>query len=61
MCTWSAVAIGTIVSVLAAACLAEPTAAQERPMTKVIFSLDFIPLGRHAPWYAALAQGYFKD
>ena len=61
MCTWSAVASGTIVSVLAAACLAAPTAAQERPLTKVIFSLDFIPLGRHAPWYAALAQGYFKD
>lgn len=29
--------------------------------TKVTFALDFIPLGRHAPWYAALAQGYFKD
>jgi NitT/TauT family transport system substrate-binding protein len=28
---------------------------------KVVFSLDFIPLGRHAPWYAALAEGYFKD
>src|SRR5690349_11403510 len=27
--------------------------------TKVVFSLDFIPLGRHAPWYAALAEGYF--
>ncbi len=29
--------------------------------TKVVFSLDFIPLGRHAAWYAALAEGYFKD
>lgn len=29
--------------------------------TKVTFALDFIPLGRHAPWYAAVAQGYFKD
>ena len=27
----------------------------------MIFSLDFIPLGRHAPWYAALAEGYFRD
>src|SRR5690349_9549225 len=26
--------------------------------TKVVFSLDFIPLGRHAPWYAALAEAY---
>src|SRR5262245_48873984 len=29
--------------------------------TKIVFSLDFIPLGRHAPWYAALAEGYYKD
>ncbi len=35
--------------------------AQEKPPAKVIFSLDFIPLGRHAPWYAALAEGYFRD
>jgi NitT/TauT family transport system substrate-binding protein len=35
-----------------------PAAAQG---TKVVFSLDFITLGRHAPWYAALAEGYFKD
>src|ERR1700761_9381663 len=28
---------------------------------KIVFSLDFIPLGRHAPWYAALAEGYYKD
>ena len=30
-------------------------------LTKVVFSLDFIPLGRHAAWYAALAEGYYKD
>ena len=30
-------------------------------LTKVIFSLDFIPLGRHAAWYAALAEGFYKD
>jgi NitT/TauT family transport system substrate-binding protein len=30
-------------------------------LTKVVFSLDFIPLGRHAPWYAALAEGYYKE
>src|SRR3954465_3363256 len=35
--------------------------AQSAAPTKVVFSLDFIPLGRHAPWYAALAEGYFKD
>jgi NitT/TauT family transport system substrate-binding protein len=38
-------------------------AAQSAPqaLTKVVFSLDFIPLGRHAPWYAAIAEGFFKQ
>ena len=30
-------------------------------LTKVIFSLDFIPLGRHAAWYTAIAEGFFKQ
>jgi NitT/TauT family transport system substrate-binding protein len=34
------------------------SAAQERD---VKFTLDFIPLGRHAPWYVAVAKGYYKD
>ena len=34
---------------------------QDKPPAKVTLSLDFIPLGRHAPWYAALAEGYFKE
>jgi NitT/TauT family transport system substrate-binding protein len=39
-----------------------PAIAQDtKPPAKVILSLDFIPLGRHAPWYAALAEGYFKE
>jgi len=38
-----------------------PIHAQEKPLTKLTFSLDFIPLGRHAPWYAAIAEGYYKD
>ena len=36
-------------------------AAQDKPLTKITFSLDFIPLGRHAPWYAAVAEGYYKE
>lgn len=32
--------------------------AQERNLT---FTLDFIALGRHAPWYVAVAKGYFRD
>ncbi len=45
-----------------AAALPDAAAAQSAAApTKVVFSLDFIPLGRHAPWYAALAEGYYKD
>src|SRR5258708_2649376 len=31
---------------------------QERDLK---FTLDFIPLGRHAPWYVAVAKGYYKQ
>ncbi len=40
---------------------AMPAFAQQKPLTEVTFSLDFIVLGRHAPWYVALAKGYYKD
>jgi len=53
---WSAVA-----AIIAAALLPVSASAQDKPLTKVVLSLDFIPLGRHAPWYAALGEGYFKD
>ncbi|MGE0062135.1 MAG: ABC transporter substrate-binding protein [Xanthobacteraceae bacterium] len=54
----AAVSLGIVSYTVAAA----PASAQDaKPLTKVVFSLDFIPLGRHAPWYAALAEGYFKD
>src|SRR5919204_375695 len=54
---------GLIARVMAAAaiatCLLSPAArAQERDLK---FVLDFISLGRHAPWYVALGKGYFKD
>jgi NitT/TauT family transport system substrate-binding protein len=35
-----------------------PVSAQQKD---VKFTLDFIPLGRHAPWYVALAKGYYKE
>lgn len=41
--------------------LPQMVSAQDKPLTKVTFSLDFIPLGRHAPWYAALAEGFYKE
>lgn len=48
------------VGVIAAlSCLAAAPAA--RAETDVKFMLDFISLGRHAPWYVALEKGYFKE
>src|SRR4051812_31886765 len=41
--------------------VALPASAQDRPLTKVVFSLDINPQGRHAPWYAAVAEGFFKE
>jgi NitT/TauT family transport system substrate-binding protein len=58
---------GAIIAAVAVAAVAAPrpdaAAAQSAPpaLTKVLFSLDFIPLGRHAPWYAAIAEGFFKQ
>jgi NitT/TauT family transport system substrate-binding protein len=57
----------TIAGGLCAAALAAggPGAGAAQPAAqapaKVVLSLDFIPLGRHAPWYAALAEGYFAQ
>lgn len=54
-----------LIGAAVAACLVVPVsipAAQaQAPMTDVKFILDFISLGRHAPWYVALGKGYFKD
>jgi len=60
---WSRLTLGALYSVTVISGLAALSAApaQSQQLTKVVFSLDFIPLGRHAPWYAALAEGYFKD
>ena len=41
-----------------ACALASPVQAQDRD---VKFVLDFISLGRHAPWYVALGKGYYKE
>ena len=49
-----------LIGAAVAACLALPVAAQAQT-TDVKFVLDFISLGRHAPWYVALGKGYFKD
>lgn len=60
MRTWIGLAAGAACA--ASLLTAMPGAAQaQASLTKVVFSLDFIPLGRHAPWYAALAEGYYKE
>ena len=35
--------------------------AQEKKLTDITFSLDFITLGRHAPFYVAIDKGYYKE
>ena len=56
---WTRSIAGALCAAALAAGLPGPVTAQTP--TKVVFSLDFIPLGRHAPWYAALAEGYFAE
>jgi len=38
-----------------------PAEAQEKPLTDVTLNLDFVVLGRHAPWFVALGKGYFME
>ena len=35
--------------------------AQAQQLTDITFALDFIILGRHAPFFAALENGYYKE
>jgi NitT/TauT family transport system substrate-binding protein len=52
--------IAVVIALAAAAAWLPVTAAQAQERD-VKFVLDFISLGRHAPWYVALGRGYFKD
>lgn len=63
MRVWFRLAAGAVCSASLVASVADVASAQGSPpaLTKVVFSLDFIPLGRHAAWYAALAEGFYKD
>jgi NitT/TauT family transport system substrate-binding protein len=47
-----------IASLVALAAMPSAALAQERDIK---FTLDFIALGRHAPWYVTIAKGYFKE
>src|SRR5262249_50256561 len=35
--------------------------AQEKKLTDITFSLDFITLGRHAPFYVAIDKGFYRE
>ena len=63
MSAWFRLIAGTLCSAALVGLFPGAASAQGSPpaLTKVVFSLDFIPLGRHAAWYAALAEGYYKD
>jgi NitT/TauT family transport system substrate-binding protein len=54
----------TVALVAAAAFLSSmPVAkaqAATKPLTDVTLALDFVILGRHAPWYLARAKGYYE-
>lgn len=52
------IACVTACAAVALSLFAPSAQAQERDLK---FVLDFISLGRHAPWYVALGKGYFKD
>jgi NitT/TauT family transport system substrate-binding protein len=51
--------LGAAIGTAGLAAAARP--ARARALVPLTFSLDFIPLGRHAPWYAALGAGYFRE
>jgi NitT/TauT family transport system substrate-binding protein len=63
MRAWFRLVAGAVCSASLVASVADVASAQDSSpaLTKVVFSLDFIPLGRHAAWYAALAEGFYKD
>lgn len=50
-------AVGITVAVMA---WVAGSASAQAPV-EVKFILDFIALGRHAPWYVGLAKGYYKE
>jgi NitT/TauT family transport system substrate-binding protein len=41
--------------------VSSPVQAQDKKLTDITFSLDFIVLGRHAPFYVAIDKGFYKE
>jgi NitT/TauT family transport system substrate-binding protein len=55
-----AVVIAAAAAILAGTPVA-PAQPAAKPLTDVTLALDFVILGRHAPWYVAQAKGYYKE
>lgn len=58
--TMAAAAVAVILSIGGVTADAQAQTSKKE-LVDVTFSLDFITLGRHAPWYVALAKGYYTD
>ena len=48
-------------SLVGAIAASASSAGAQQKLTDITFSLDFIALGRHAPFYVAIEKGYYKE
>ena len=58
--TRRSMSLGLTTAALAAA-LPTPRVFAQPALRPITLSLDFIPLGRFAPWYVAVGKGYYKE
>ena len=58
-----AAALGAAVACMLGLVLWTPSALAQsgRPLEKITFLLDFVPYGKHAPFYVAMDKGFWKD
>ena len=56
-------ALGAAVACMLGLVLWTPSALAQsgRPPEKITFLLDFVPYGKHAPFYVAMDKGFWKD
>src|SRR5262245_51479725 len=60
--TFSVIAAGHLLAAAAIGLFAGAASAQSaRPLEKITFLLDFVPYGKHVPFYAAIDKGIWKD
>src|SRR5262245_49393314 len=59
---FSVIAAGCLVAAAAIGMTVSAASAQTaRPLEKITFLLDFVPYGKHVPFYAAIDKGFWKD